>query len=326
MQPSRTTRVVGSAVCILLTASAAAASPDTRKLEGHPKQVLLWTSHPCTTQWPWPDIHCNATMLSTFLEFITPLRGVVDRVAVNGYYIADPASAASGSGGLVRLPGVTSVVAALHAAGFRVEPLVGNGPPLQYSPPGTLPRQVGSSIDRFRPILRQPALLTALARACAREVEALNLTGLNFDFEFSDCGPDCSSSPHCGRTGSARCNTTTDGAGLGALVTETQRLLAAQGARLSVDVGQCPLTWGNIINQSNADTLITMGTYTGFKSFSIGLEGGLLDFGAERLGVGLCPKCLQVCGHAPHTKQTRATFHSLSSLPRVRTVEWWHRK
>jgi hypothetical protein len=37
-----------------------------------------------------------------------------------------------------------------------------------------------------------------------------------------------------------------------------------------------------------------MGLYTApMKSFKVGLEGALLDFGVERLGVGLCPKCLQ---------------------------------
>jgi hypothetical protein len=232
-------------------------SSSSSSSEAEPERhVMLWASHPCTTHWPWPDARCNATQLSTFIELLTPLRGVVDRVAVSGYYIADPAndSSASSDGGLVRLPNLPVVVAALQAAGFGVEPLVGNGPPLQYSPPSALPQQVGSSIDRFRPILRQPARRSALARACAREVNALNLTGLNFDLEFSDCGPDCSSTPHCGRTGSARCNTTTDGGALGALITETQHLLSSArgeegGARLSVDAGQCPLTWGNIINQ-----------------------------------------------------------------------------
>lgn len=264
-----------------------------RHQPGEPRRVLLWTSHPCTTHWPWPT-KCNSTMLASFLQYLAPLRGVVDRVAVNGYYLADPnGSDVAQSGGVVRLgEDLPAIVAALQQAGFEVEPLVGNGPPMRYPPPGSLPQQVGSSIDRFRPYLR-PALRAGLARAFAAEVAALNLSGLNFDFEFSDCGPDCSSAPHCGRTGSARCNTTTDGAGLNELITETQRLLAKMGARLSVDVGQCPLTWGNWINASGADALITMGTYYGLDTFSTGLEGGLIDFGSRRLGVGLCPKCLQ---------------------------------
>ena len=268
------------------------------------RQVLLWASHPCTTMWPWPT-RCNSTMLTTFLHDLEPLRGVVDRVAVNGYYIADPenSSVVVSNGGLVRLGNdVPAVVTALQGAGFGVEPLVGNGPPTRYLPPSGLPRQVGSSIDRFRPYLRQPALQGALARACAAEVAALNLSGLNFDLEFSDCGPDCSSTPHCGRQGSAKCNTTTDGAGLVALVNATRNLLAARGARLSVDAGQCPLTWGNIINQSDADTLITMGTvslqrlsrcflhchkniltktfaqYTTFPQFMVAMQGSVTDF------------------------------------------------
>ena len=77
------------------------------------------------------------------------------------------------------------------------------------------------------------------------------------------------------------------------LITETQRLLAKIGARLSVDVGQSPLTWGNVVNASGADALITMGTYYGANTFMVGLRGGLIDFGLGRLGVGLCPKCLQ---------------------------------
>eukprot|EP01043_Picozoa_sp_COSAG02_P045426 COSAG02_NODE_4149_length_5710_cov_6.668330_2_plen_381_part_00 len=287
----RLTLLLSGALIVAPVISAVAQHQPSRRPS---RQVLLWTSYPCTTHWPWPT-KCNSTMLASFLQILAPLRGIVDRVAVNGYYLADPNSSnVAQSGGVVRLgEDLPAIVAALQQAGFEVEPLVGNGPPMQYSPPDSLPQQVGSSIDRFRPYLREPVLRAGLARAFANEVSALNLSGLNWDFEFSDCGPDCSSTPHCGRTGSARCNTTTDGAGLNQLITETQRVLATTGARLSVDVGQCPLTWGNWVNASGADTLITMGTYYDLKSFTTGLQGGLIDFGVGRLGVGLCPKCLQ---------------------------------
>jgi hypothetical protein len=303
------TRLLSAALLIAPTVNS---GPVTHVQPGrHPREVLLWTSHPCTTHWPWPT-KCNSTMLASFLQFLAPLRGVVDRVAVNGYYLADPNSSnVAQSGGVVRLgDDLPAIVAALQQAGFEVEPLVGNGPPMQYSPPGSLPQQVGSSIDRFRPYLRQPALRAGLARAFAAEVAALNLSGLNWDFEFSDCGPDCSSTPHCGRTGSARCNTTTDGVGLNELITETQRLLAAMGARLSVDVGQCPLTWGNWVNASNADTLITMGTYYDLKTFTVGLQGSLIDFGVGRLGVGLCPKCLQDSPQMANRTVNKSDIHA----------------
>ena len=103
-------------------------------------------------------------MLASFLQYLAPLRGVVDRVAVNGYYLADPnGSDVAQSGGVVRLgEDLPAIVAALQQAGFEVEPLVGNGPPMRYPPPGSLPQQVGSSIDRFRPYLR-PALRASVS-------------------------------------------------------------------------------------------------------------------------------------------------------------------
>ena len=144
-----------------------------RHQPGEPRRVLLWTSHPCTTHWPWPT-KCNSTMLASFLQYLAPLRGVVDRVAVNGYYLADPnGSDVAQSGGVVRLgEDLSAIVAALQQAGFEVEPLVGNGPPMRYPPPGSLPQQVGSSIDRFRPYLR-PALRAGLASTVSDTVLSL---------------------------------------------------------------------------------------------------------------------------------------------------------
>jgi hypothetical protein len=134
--------------------------------------------------------------------------------------------------------------------------------------------------------LAQPKLRSGLAAACASEVTALNLSGLNWDLEFTGCGKST------GREGSALCNTTTDGAQLAALITETQGLLTARGARLSVDVGQSPLTWGNIVNQSRADALIIM-DYGDEPAFDAAVRSAVADFGVGRAAVGICPECLQ---------------------------------
>eukprot|EP01047_Picozoa_sp_COSAG01_P073295 COSAG01_NODE_11911_length_1836_cov_10.918250_2_plen_151_part_00 len=106
----------------LLTASA-------EKSDRQRKTVMLWASHPCTPQWSWPS-RCNSTMIATFIRELMPLRDVVDRIAVNGYYIADPANATAPSfnGGLIRYESLPLIVATLQQAGFLVEPLVGNGP------------------------------------------------------------------------------------------------------------------------------------------------------------------------------------------------------
>ena len=262
-----------------------------REEAGRRKTVMLWTSHPCTPQWPWPS-RCNSTMLATFIRELLPLRDVVDRVAVNGYYIADPANATAHSfnGGLIRHESLPVVVSALQQVGYLVEPLVGNGPSLNYKRPtlgnDVYPRQAGPSIGSFRPYLEQPKLRSGLAAACAAEVTALNLSGLNFDLEFADCGRSV------GREGSVLCNTTTDGAQLAALITETQSLLAPRGARLSVDVGQSPLTWGNIVNRSSADALVIM-DYGDEPAFDAAVHSAVSDFGTRRAAVGVCPECLQ---------------------------------
>jgi hypothetical protein len=281
-----------------LVAVAKAAPPPPPK-----KSVMLWTSHPCMPHWPWPS-RCNSTMIATFIRELMPLRDVVDRVAVDGYYIADAANTTADgfNGGLIRHQDLPVVVTALQQAGFLVEPLVGNGPSLNYRRPTlgskVLPQQAGPSINAFRPYLRQPKLRSGLAAACAAEVTALNLSGLNFDLEFADCGKSV------GREGSVLCNTSTDGAHLSALITETQGLLTARGARLSVDVGQSPLTWGNIVNQSGADALIIMdygdeSNRINGDNFDAAVRSAVSNFGA-RTAVGICPECLQ--GDTMHTR------------------------
>ena len=151
---------------------------------------MLWAGHPCQTHYPWPrDTNCTTELIDTMLSKLAPLNDVVDSVAiVQSYYVADPANASMpGFGaGLIRQPHLNKVVSAYKQAGWTVEAVIGDIDPT-ITRPGRI-QQARMKIENYRPYLQKGRMRDAFVAACADEVQTLGLAGLNFDFEFPECG------------------------------------------------------------------------------------------------------------------------------------------
>ena len=111
-----------------------------------------------------------------------------------------------------------------------------------------------------RPYLRPGSMRDAFVAACVAEVQQLGLSGLNFDFEFPECG-----SPSTMPKGVAPCSAKGgDGSDFNGLLTDLKVALKAKGlsARVTVDTGESAVGDTAVLNATGgADRLISMGTY-----------------------------------------------------------------
>ena len=207
--------------------------------------------------------------MDDFLELTAQVKDVVDVVSIVAYAVGDQTNKTllQETGGLVELTNVAPVIKGLQQQGFRVEPLIGDF----YGQ---------NKIARYRRYYWCEGIAN-FTRACAAAVQKLHLSGLNFDWEPSDC-----------ETDATPC-TESDARAFGALLSAARTAIraAVPDARLSVDTGQSVIASTSILHAAQVDLLATMNTYYDVASFDIALPRDLARDGAARFSLGVCPSC-----------------------------------
>jgi hypothetical protein len=144
-------------------------TPSERESESY--HCLLLRLRAATTQQPHhePDHHtcmylllvCSATMRAEFMRRLASVKDVVDTVSPFSYYIQQVPPH-----NLIRMDGADTVHRALQAAGFAVQPLVGD-------------ISGGWNMSWYRDTFAS----RAFADSAVKEIESGGLEGLNFDYE-----------------------------------------------------------------------------------------------------------------------------------------------
>ena len=227
----------------------------------------------------------NETLLDDFVAKLETIRHLVDVVSIPSYFLQDPNDRTSG---LSPAPNGDIVNLALQDAGFRVQPLVGDF----YGQ---------NSVERYRYYMTEGR--EDFIEACVNEVKRLNLSGLNFDFEPSDCAQyNCSSA---------------DAIVFAEFLTQIERNFSTLGVHASVDTGQSILASTAYLNESLVSRLITMNTYYDTKSFEIALPRDIHNDGADRFSLGVCPLCFNSSAQDVKSRMDLAIEYG------VRHIAYW---
>ena len=235
--------------------------------------MRLWIGNPFG--WPKGGPPSQVAFCIVLAE-LEKLRDVVDEITLTGYYVADPDGGNMSTGGLLRSEGTLEVVQGLRDAGWHnIHAMIG-GCPAQYG--GT-----NGSIDVYRHYVKSAAFV----RAVVDEVTTQQYSGINVDFEPSDCLK--SPAVPCG---------VADCEAMGGMLSEIKDGVGP-GVMVSVDTGQSALASTGCLNTSHADRLISMNSYYDRRSFDISLPRDIAAVGVERYGLGVCPTCSAPLCKAP---------------------------
>jgi hypothetical protein len=209
---------------------------------------MLWTTDDAA--------NTDATAREKYMQRLASIKDVVDIVSPCSYYIQqDPPH------GLVRKDGASTLHQVLKAAGFAVQPLVGD-------------IAGGWNMSWYRDTFTSKAF----ADAAVKEIESGGLEGLNFDYEPHQPGYQNDSV---------------------AYMTMVQTIMNRTNALVTVDF-PCdgPLCDAALIaKELTGGKFMDMGTYGFAKSTTAAwatyMNGNIATFGVERYGLGVCPACSQ---------------------------------
>ena len=249
---SATVRVPTPTAPTMATATAAApntgdnTAPSTAPATRATKRVMVWTTDDAA--------NTDSTARAAYMRGLASVNDVVDTVSPCSYYIEQ-----APPHGLVRKPGADTLHRALKAAGFAVQPLVGD-------------IAGGWNMSWYRDTFASKAF----ADAAVREIEGGGLEGLNFDYEPHQPGDRNDSAAYM-----AMVQTIAD---------RTQSLVTVDfpcgGALCDPALLAKELTGGKFMD---------MGTYGFAKSttavWAAYMNRNIATFGLGRYGLGVCPSC-----------------------------------
>eukprot|EP01047_Picozoa_sp_COSAG01_P005120 COSAG01_NODE_172_length_23108_cov_26.690496_18_plen_1009_part_00 len=251
------------------------------------RTVRLWAGSrfPVATRWKDPF----TVNLARYLNATARLRDVVDVVSPSCFDIPGLHDTSSpGLHGLQMHPGCVERVRGLHAQGFRVEPLIGAGK--------------NCTIDCIRMRLRDKAWISA----CTDAVSVLNASGLVFDIELET-------------------STESDGLSFASLLTAVREELRSRvpDAAVSVATGTGRMGKTDVLANSTADRLISMGTYWQISSFQSTIQRDIKRVGRERYACGLCDSCAAQTGNGNNSVATIDERFSQLAAENVEHLAWW---